>query len=852
MEPNVKRRTDRRLLRRRFLYLGLFLLTVLVAVTGYRLLGDIEKLRAAPRDNIQWTLSQAEVDLLLLSRAIRRAQTDQGSLSDLRKRFDLFYSRIDILAKGSAFKGLRGGSPGVDRLSELQAFLDRSVALIDGDDEALRDGLSALLMETDNLVTTVRDLSLKGVRLYAEASDAQRNTFTSTLEIAIYVSGGLIILLGVLLLFLERQSRISLERARDSDRARRRVSATVNGSLDAVVVANGDGMVIDWNDAATEVFGYSRERAIGQEMGELIVPESLREAHRSGMKRFLETGEKRVVDSGRLELTALRADGTEFPVEISIALAEQEDGPVFVSYLRDISARLAAERALTEARDDAMAADKAKSEFLAVMSHEMRTPLNGVLGVLDLLDGTELAPRQRKYVAAAVNSGEILLRHINDVLDVTRIEADRMVFDAQSVDLSALLKDAVDVTTPIAEANGNHITISDDLPEGYHSADAHRLRQILLNLLGNAAKFTEGGKIVAGLRRVDVTDGAHMIEFAINDSGPGIAPEDRDRVFDDFVTLDASYDRKTSGSGLGLAISRRIVEAMGGEIGVGTSILGGARFWFRLPLTPTEASVETAQDEPTVGEGHAKVLLVEDNPLNRLVVREVLSGAGHQVVEAEHGQAGVEAAQSQHFDLILMDVSMPVMDGVTATQTIRAGSGASRDVPIIGLTAHAMPEERSRFLEAGMQDCLIKPVRRAELLTMAGRFASGAPQVAEATEEAGDSAAVVDDDVIADLAVALPADKLAETLEKAMSELEVGTEQLHKLAAEQDHEEMARVAHRLAGSAAMVGGIAVQERLAEIERFAKSDDAASAKEALVGIEKMVHDLSRVLREFTTE
>lgn len=844
----LRKRTDRRrLLRGRYLLVWLAALTVLVLVTGSRLLAEIEALKAAPRDNVQWTLSQLEVDLLLLDQAIRRASTAPETLAAVRKRFDLFYSRVDTLTNGSMFAELRSGSPGTENLLELQTFLKDSITLIDGDDDALQRELEPLAARTRELAATVRELSLKGVKLYAAASDARRNTFTSTLVISIYVSGGLILLLGVLMVFLGRQSRISQERARDSDRARRRVAATVNASLDAVVVADGNGMVIDWNDAASEVFGYPRDRVMGREMADLIVPESQRAAHRAGMERFLATGVKHVVDSGRLELTALRADGTEFPVELSIVLAEQDDGAVFVSYLRDISARLAGERALTEARDAAMAADRAKSEFLAVMSHEMRTPLNGVLGVLDLLEDTELTSQQRKYVAAAVNSGEILLHHINDVLDITRIEADRMVFDSAPVDLAALLRDTVGVTAPIAEANGNSVSISDDLQGGHYLTDEHRLRQILLNLLGNAAKFTSDGAIIAGIRRLEVNDGLEMIEFAINDSGPGIAPEDRERIFEDFVTLDPSYDRKTSGSGLGLAIVRRIAQAMGGEMGVGSSILGGARFWFRLPLERTGLAPRQVPSPVTPPKGQSRILLVEDNSVNRMVVREILESAGHEIVEAEHGQEGVLVAGRERFDLILMDVSMPVMDGVTATKAIRHGQGLSRDTPIVGLTAHAMPEEHSRFLAAGMRDCLIKPVRRADLLEIAGRFSSR-PMPVPDEQETEDQ--IIDEEVIADLTAALSASKLSETIGKVTAELEAGPDKLHSLADDDAFSQVAELAHRLAGSAAIVGGRSLQKRLAAIQNAGKSADARQVADALEGLDEHVEKLTQILREFS--
>jgi len=824
------------------------LLAVAVAAAGARLWEEVAILRAAPRDNSRWSTAQLEVDVLRLQLAIESVRTGDATLDHVRRWYDLLYSRIKTISTGDVFASFRK-SPDVEPLVErLESFLAKTTPVIDGSDQQLAAAMVEFRVQLDEISETSRNLALNAVYFFAERSDAERRQFADGLTAAMAASLALIVLLGVSLLYIDAQHRLAARRVLDVERSRRRLAATTNASLDGIVVMNADGVVIDWNKAAEEIFGRSGEEAVGREMAGMIVPKRYLEAHRKGMTRFLTTGEKRVVDAGRVELSALRADGGEFPVELTIASAESGEGPIFISYLRDISKRLADEKALTEARDAAMTADRAKSEFLAVMSHEMRTPLNGVLGLLDLLQNTKLDERQKEYVETATVSGEVLLNHINDVLDITRIEAGKVRFEQEPVDLGPLIDEVLEIAGPVASANGNRVETAVDAGIGVLSGDPHRLRQVLINLIGNAAKFTRNGRITVGATATPAPDGGVEVKISVTDTGPGIAPEDRERIFEDFVTLDSSYDRAHSGTGLGLAISRRIVRGMGGEIGVADGPVGGSRFWVRLPMQRAQAV--PAQAEPTESRPQAitprKVLVVEDNDVNRLVLREMLANAGHSVREARNGREGVEAALGEHFDLILMDVSMPEVDGVEATRRIRASEGPCRETPIIGLTAHAMPEEQKRFVSEGMQLCLTKPVRRQELLGQIAQWTDGANELGdEAEAPAGAETPLIDTDVLGDLALSLPAELLRSMVAKAAAEFAGATEGLR---AETDPAELERRVHKLSGGAAVLGAARLHARYREIESAAKSGRLEDARALLAGLDPLVAETVTLLEE----
>jgi PAS domain S-box-containing protein len=831
-------------------------LLLLLASLGLRLSERMEELRAAPRDNVQWSLSQTEADLLRLVDAARLARLGRAALGEVRLRFDLLYSRADMLRAAPVFETLRADPEAARRIAALGRALEAETGLIDGPDARLRAELDGFAARSRALLEDARRLSLKGLELFSRQSDARRREVRGLILAIALLAGALIVLLAGTIAITLRQFSLSLRRAGRIERAQARLSAMVDASLDAIVVVDHAGAVVEFNEAAESIFGLRREAALGRDMAEMMIPPRLRAAHRGAFRRHLETGAKSVLDGGRVRMAAVRADGAEFPAELSIGSSVGEDGPIFIGFLRDISRRVAAETELTRARDEARAAERAKSEFIAVMSHEMRTPLNGLLGTLDLLLRSALEPRQRRYAETARRSAEILLHHVGEVLDIARIESGRVEFAARPFDPAQLLEDAAEVQRAAAEAAGVRLEVSCEGGGGPVLGDPERLQQVVLNLLGNAVKFTPGGRVRLSAQAREEAPGRVRLDFAVADDGPGIAQADQARIFDDFVTLEAGYGRRESGTGLGLAICRRLVAGMGGEIGVESA--PGRGSVFRVSLRLDRADPAAAEEGAGCGPASAaasapargrrlRVLVVEDNEVNRFVAGEMLAGAGHAAEMARDGREGVARADGAAFDLILMDIGMPGMDGVAAARAIRAGDGPNRATPIFGLTAHAGVEEQARFRQAGMDRCLVKPIRIEALETALADLGAGRADAAPEPGETPDG--VIDAEVLDALSAALPPEALERTLDRVCAEAEAAAAELAALAERGETEALAQRAHRLAGSAAIAGAARLRDRLAGIEAAARSGGAEGARQALDGLAEDAAATARVLREF---
>jgi signal transduction histidine kinase/ActR/RegA family two-component response regulator len=372
---------------------------------------------------------------------------------------------------------------------------------------------------------------------------------------------------------------------------------------------------------------------------------------------------------------------------------------------------------LRAARDAALASARAKSEFLANMSHEIRTPLNAVLGMTTLLMDSGLGPEQRELAARAAAAGDVLLGIVNDVLEFSRMEAGHVTVERVPLVLTDLLDRVEAMLGPRARAKGLdfEVLVARSVPSRI-LGDATRLQQILLNLVGNAVKFTERGRVRVAALAVETP--VPQLVFEVVDTGIGVAADQCEHIFEKFTQADTSTTRRFGGSGLGLAICRQLVELMGGSIGVTSEPGVGSRFWFRIPLEPAVSptgSTETSIDRADPGAIDAHVLLVDDNEMNRFVAQGYLARLGCRVSVAVDGREAVAAATSASFDLVLMDCQMPVMDGYQATGQIRQLAGAASRVPIVAMTAHALASEREKCLAAGMDDHLAKPVRPAEL-----------------------------------------------------------------------------------------------------------------------------------------
>lgn len=802
-----------------------------IAILYFNISDDLKQLKSASSDNVQWTLSQVEVEFLEFEIRLDTAKLQsEPDLDGLRRSFDIFYSRIATLSEASIYAPVREIEQFSNNLAALRSFLKQSVVTIDAADEDLILGLESLSKRTAQTRANVRKLSNSGLSFFATESDKRRNQLSVTLT---QMAVGVTVLMFALLclaFYLNSLNRQNVRRRRETLQASKRMNIVTSTALDAVIVCDNSGVVLDFNAAAEQIFGYEAQEAIGQDLGALIVPDKHRDAHSAGMKRMRDNGEKRVVGKGRIQLEAKRANGELFPMEFAIQSAETDEGEIFVAFLRDISYRVAAEQELVAARDRALAGEKSKTDFLATMSHEIRTPLNGLLGNLTLLTDTKLTAKQQRYITNMETSGKLLMSHISDVLDITKYDAGKLQLRPVKMSINALLQDIVDNQSGAASAKNTALSWA------WHGdgidwvlADKERMQHVLMNIIGNAVKFTQDGQVTVTAQISNDSNDAPDLNITITDTGIGMSEELKAQIFDDFMTGDSSYDRDEGGTGLGLGIAQRFVTAMGGSIEVESKVGVGSTFVVRLPIDPTDAPsalAKRAQDPLKTRSSH--ILLVEDNEINRIVAREMLAAAGHRVSEAHNGEIAVEMTQNQPFDLILMDISMPVMDGRTATRAIRSSDSVNSKTSIIALTANAMAEEQKAFLKDGMNDILTKPLSRDTLLDVLAAYLEQAP-----SDGSGDKsvAPLIEHQHLNELQDTLGNEALKPLLDRFAQEVEDSIETLQSFDT-RPLEDSARLAHKIAGSAATFGATGLRNALIALENSAKQNDKDSAKAAV--------------------
>ncbi len=527
-------------------------------------------------------------------------------------------------------------------------------------------------------------------------------------------------------------AEMATTRALQESEARYRLLAENVG--DVIWMADRDFTPLYVTPSVLTMSGYSPEEFLAMPFDSHIAPESQRRYWRMRQRvdRCLLSGEP--VSAGFFTCRCLRKDGSFFWVELVTTPFFSAEGEVqgFTGVIRDISRRVEEQRELKEAKRAALEASRSKSEFLANMSHEIRTPMNGVLGVLQLLRETGLDEGQRRYVDIALASGNTLLRIISDILDFSKIEAGKVLLTPEAVSVGPLLRSTVESFATMIDTDkvGVSVVIDQEVPE-IVVTDGWRLKQILYNLIGNAVKFTARGSIAVSLRlAAPAAEGRAALEFSVADSGVGVDEGLVERLFEPFVQADGSYRRRFGGTGLGLSIVRNLVRLMGGEVRLASTPGRGTTVTFTVSVDIGAGQKQPLLCEPAARREGLRVLVVEDEGINAMVITAMLDKLGHQVEVVDNGRMALRKLAGAAYDCVFMDIQMPEMDGVETTEAIRSGQGGvNAGVVIVALTAHSMKGDREKFLAAGMDDYLAKPIEMERLQAVLDRcFTTARPR----------------------------------------------------------------------------------------------------------------------------
>ena len=683
-----------------------------------------------------------------------------------------------------------------------------------------------------------------------------------TLTIGLIVGGLLSLTAG-----LSQSARV---RAREAESANRKLALEIAGreqvetelresenrykqiveqASDIIYGTDRDGRIVFFNPVAKRILKYSDHELLGRNYAELVRPDQ-----RNTVERFY--GRQLIENIPRTynEVPVLAKDGTEIWLGQNVRLLD--GGAGFHAVARDVTERTRIEAELERTRDAALESTRLKGEFLANMSHEIRTPMNGIIGMTELLLETELTSEQREFLESVRVAGDSLLSLINDILDFSKIEAGKLDFETIDFSVKETIEEVITAFSVQADRKGLSLTcdISGDVPNRL-TGDPGRLRQVLVNLVNNAIKFTDHGRVELGVTKVDESGGEACLRFEVRDTGPGIRADQQRIIFDAFTQGDGSTRRRHGGTGLGLAICRRLVKGMRGRISVRSAEGEGSTFQFTAIFeTPTTdelrpMAAEADCERLMASRRPLRILIAEDNPVNQQVASTMLTKAGHRVVVASGGREAVTAFQRDPFDIILMDVQMPEVNGFEATAEIRRiEQETGTHTPIVAMTAHAMSGDRERCISAGMDDYLAKPIRKKTLLATIDR----AVRSEEGEIEGGISASRGADRII-DRSALL--DSLSGDVEllKTISGLFLThspelVDRIRDALAAGDCAELERAAHSLKGSVSNFFAPLAVEAARNLESIARAGNLAKAADAFVMLEQ---ELDRIRPAITS-
>ena len=609
-----------------------------------------------------------------------------------------------------------------------------------------------------------------------------------------------------------------------------------------VLISDCEQNIIWANKAFEDLTGYKPQEILGKNccflQGGTSEIETKEEIHEALAKKQPFFG----------ELLNYRKDGTPFWNELAILpiFNKNQELTNFMSVSRDMSLVRQTEASLRQGQIDAQQANLAKSQFLAMMSHEIRTPLNAILGMQELLLNSSLNKQQSEYIEIATEAGVQLLQLVNDILDLTKVESGKLELEILLFDAAALVEDCTKIIAIKAQEKNLEIhTVILGNVNTWIKGDPLRFRQVLLNLLGNAIKFTESGNITVKLSPHSTLEDDCALLLEVIDTGIGIDAGVQSTLFKIFTQADPSDTRKYGGSGLGLAISKRLVELWGGHIGLDSTPNVGSRFWFSVgsaTLAPAMQSTAALSQENTdlqrPSQFIANVLLVEDSLINQAVLTAMLKSAGHQVDVADCGTKAIEAVSEKNYDIILMDVSMPDMSGMEATAIIRQLGGAAASVPIIAITAHALTGYEAMCLAAGMNGYATKPISQQNLLALVAYWCfKSKNDVTEVLSNLAEDSLVLTTDeqsinidvtILDELTAILGQEQVKELLQIYQAELNTRCASIKQAIISQDLTILSREGHTIKSSSANFGFASLQALGKELELCGYNDDLAMA------------------------
>jgi PAS domain S-box-containing protein len=645
------------------------------------------------------------------------------------------------------------------------------------------------------------------------------------------VLAALLAALGVWLLRQVRRRHLAEEaRATMADRYR----LLSDNSTDVVIAHGLDGKIRYVSPAIREMLGYEPDEVVGANFVSFLHPEE--QADLGGDFREKLLHDNILIASCRVR----RKDGSYAWTEAASRLVvDRSTGTPLerVGSLRDISRRKAADAELEKAKEAAEAANQTKSEFLANMSHEVRTPMHGIIGIADLLLTTKLEDRQRGYTRMLRQAATDLLAIINDILDISKLESGRFTLEIIDLDLQKVVRECLDFLGPKASKQGLALDcVIDEQARGPLRGDPTRIRQVLLNLIGNAIKFTEDGGVTVRVSVLEKLAEGMRLRVEVIDTGIGIAAEDQARLFQKFSQGDESITRRFGGTGLGLALTKQLVEAMGGEIGVESQPGQGSCFWFTLKVAVGDRAAaldqRAEQDEDRQPGSGKRILLAEDVVVNQVIAVDLLKGAGYQVDVVQDGQEAVAAVRGNDYDLVLMDLHMPGVDGFEAARHIRRLPGSKSGIPIVALSADAMSGVREQCLAVGIDDFLTKPFDIETLFATVERWTAGVAQESgERKEEAAVDTPILDEQRLANLEQRMSPAGFRALIDTWLAGAAERLEKIAQGVAAGDLEAMKREAHAMISTAGGVGAA----QLAAIARDLEQACAEGRADAATGL-----------------